>query len=137
MATTLQDLYAHPLIIEKVERPIKARIMSWKFETGNPQAVNPSNAAPIAVSLDTVKYSGEDEERIQGEVVVSSRIAVRADITTQFTVRSANQLEDASEKIAQDLQGFLNFSLPLGWQGRDVNFVADSAQVALNDLRRS
>jgi hypothetical protein len=30
----------------------------------------------------------------------------------------------------------MNFSLPWGWQARDLNFVAESVQVALNDLQR-
>lgn len=135
MAITLQDLYVHPLFIEKVEQAIKAKIMSWKFGTENPKAINPSEVQPIAVSLGTVKFSDEDEERIQGEVVVSSRLAVSADIATQFKARTGDQDEDATEHITQDFKGFVNFSLPWGWQARDVNFVAESAQVVLNDLR--
>ena len=137
MPITLQDLYADPLFIGKVERSIKAEIMSWTFETQNPKAINPSTVAPMAVSLDTVKFSGEDEERIQGEVVISSRIAVSAHITTQFKVRTADQDEDVTEDITQDFKGFMNFSLPWGWQARDIKFVTESAQVVLNDLRPS
>jgi hypothetical protein len=137
MPITLQDLYAQPKFIEKVERPIKAKIMSWTFETENPKAINPSEVSPIAVSLNTVKFSGEDEERIQGEVVVSSRIAVSAKITTQFKVQTADQIEVVTEDITQDFKGFMNFSLPWGWQAKDINFVTESAQVVLNDLRPS
>ena len=135
MPLTLQDLYADPLFIEKVEQPIKAEIMSWTFETKNSKAINPSAVAPIAVSLDTVKFSGEDEERIQGEVVVSARIAVTAHITTQFKVRTAAQDEDVTEDITQDFKGFMNFSLPWGWQAKDIKFVTESAKVVPNDLR--
>jgi hypothetical protein len=137
MPITLQDLYAQPKFIEKVEQPIKAEIMSWTFETENPKAINPSEVPPIAVSLGTVKFSGEDEERIQGEVVVSSRIAVSAQITTQVKLQTADQNEDVTEDITQELKGFMNFSLPWGWQARDINFVTESAQVKLNDLRPS
>ena len=137
MPTTLQDLYAQPKFIEKVEQPIKAEIMSWTFETNNPKAINPSEVPPIAVSLGTVKFSGEDEERIQGEVVVSSRIAVSAEITTKFKMQTADQVEDVTEDVTQDFTGFMNFSLPWGWQARDVDFVTESAQVKLNDLRPS
>ena len=113
MPISLEDLYAHPKFIEKVERPIKAKIMSWKFPSGNPSAV----------TLNSVTFSGEDEERIQGEVVVSSRLSANATITT-------------TEDINETLEGFMNFSLPWGWQARDTRFVAESAQVVLNDLRR-
>ena len=133
MPITLQDLYAQPMFIEKVEHPIKAEIMSWTFETENPKAINPSEVPPIAVSLGTVKFSGEDEERIQGEVVVSSRIAVSAQITTQ--VQTADQQEKMTEDITQELKGFMNFSLPWGWQAKELNFVTESAKVKLNDLR--
>lgn len=118
MPITLEDLYAHPKFIEKVERPIKAKIMTWKFPAGNPSAVTPS-----AVALNSVKFSDEDEERIQGEVVVSSKMSANATITT-------------TEDITETFEGFMNFSLPWGWQGRDVRFVAESAQVVLNDLGR-
>jgi hypothetical protein len=118
MPITLEDLYAHPKFIEKMERPIKAKIMSWKFPAGSPSSVTPS-----AVTLNSVNFSDEDEERIQGEVVVSSSVSVNATIT-------------AGENITETFEGFMNFSLPWGWQGRDVRFVAESAQVALNDLRR-
>jgi hypothetical protein len=136
MPITLQDLYAHPLFIEKAEQPIKAEIMSWTFETQSPGAINPSRVKPIAVSLDTLKFSGEDEERIQGEVIVSARMAVHADIAIAFEVQS-DQIEHVTEDIAQDLEGHMNFSLPWGWQARDLNFVTESVQVVLNDLRRS
>ena len=136
MPITLQDLYAHPLFVEKAERPIKAKIMSWTFETQNPGAINPSKVAPIAVSLGTLKFSGEDEERIQGEVIVSARMAVHADIVTTFEVQSGDQIEHVTEDIGQDLEGHMNFSLPWGWQARDLNFVVESVQVVLNDLRR-
>jgi hypothetical protein len=132
MPITFQDLYAQPRFIEKVEQPIKAEIMSWTFETENPKAINPSEVPPITVSLSPVKFSGEDEERIQGEVVVSARIAVSADITTQFKAQNA---EDVTEDMTQDLRGFVNFSLPWGWQAKEINFVTESAQVVLNDLR--
>ena len=116
MATTLEDLYAHPKFMEKVERPIKAKILSWKFP-------NSSGVTPTAVTLNRIKFSDEDEERIQGEVVVSARMSTEATITT-------------TEDVTQTFEGFMNFSLPWGWQGRDVRFVAESAQVVLNDLRR-
>jgi hypothetical protein len=118
MATTLEDLYVHPKFVEKVERPIKAKIMSWTFPTDDGSA-----ARPTAVTLNSVKFSDEDEERIQGEVVVSARMSVNATVTT-------------TEDINQTFEGFMNFSLPWGWQARDARFVAESAQVALNDLRR-
>ena len=118
MPTTLEDLYVHPKFIEKVEQPIKAKIMSWTFPVGGSPATSPS-----AVTLNSVRFSDEDEERIQGEVVVSARMSVDATITT-------------SEQTNQAFEGFMNFSLPWGWQARDVRFVAESAQVALNDLRR-
>jgi hypothetical protein len=73
--------------------------------------------------LNSVKFSDEDEERIQGEVVVSARMSTEATITT-------------TEDMTQTFEGFMNFSLPWGWQGRDVRFVSESAQVVLNDLRR-
>ena len=81
----------------------------------------------------TVKFSGEDEERIQGEVVVSSRIAVSAQITTQ--VQTADQQGKMTEDITQELKGFMNFSLPWGWQAKGLNFVTESAKVTLNHLR--
>ena len=133
MPITLQDLYAQPEFIEKVERPIKVEIMSWTFETENPKAIDPSEVPPIAVSLGTVKFSGEDEERIQGEVVVSSRIAVSAQITTR--VQTADQQEKMTEDITQELNGFMNFSLPWGWQAKELKFVTESAKVKLNHLR--
>lgn len=117
MPITLEDLYTHPKFVEKVERPIKAKIMSWKFPPGNPSA-----AAPAGVTLNNVNFSDEDEERIQGEVVVSSRVSVNATVTT-------------TEDTTQTFEGHMNFSLPWGWQGRDTRFVAESAQVVLNDLR--
>ena len=132
MPITLQDLYAQPMFIEKVEQPIKAEIMSWTFETENPKAINPSEVPPIAVSLGTVRFSGEDEERIQGETVVSSRIAVSAQITTQ--VQTADQQTGITEDITQELKGFMNFSLPWGWQAKELNFVTESAKVKLNRL---
>ncbi|HEY5770475.1 MAG TPA: hypothetical protein VIS71_11565 [Terrimicrobium sp.] len=132
MPITLQDLYAQPMFIEKVEQPIKAEIMSWTFETENPKAINPSEVPPIAVSLGTVRFSGEDEERIQGETVVSSRIAVSAQITTQ--VQTADQQTGMTEDITQELKGFMNFSLPWGWQAKELNFVTESAKVKLNRL---
>jgi hypothetical protein len=119
MATTLEDLYVHPQFIEKVERPIRAEIMSWTFPTGDS-----TSARPSGVTLNSVRFSDEDEERIQGEIVVSARMSVDATITT-------------SQDINQTFEGFMNFSLPWGWQARDVRFVAQSAQVALNDLRRT
>jgi hypothetical protein len=119
MPTSLEDLYANPKFMEKVERPIKATIMSWKFP-----AENPSGVTPTAVTLNSVNFSDEDEERIQGEVIVSSRMSTNATITT-------------TEDITETFEGFMNFSLPWGWQARDVRFVAESAQVALNDLRRT
>jgi hypothetical protein len=118
MATTLEDLYVHPKFIEKVERPIKAKIMSWTYP-----GADSAPARPSAVTLNSVRFSDEDEERIQGEVVVSARMFVDATITT-------------SQDINQTFEGFMNFSLPWGWQARDVRFVAESAQVALNDLER-
>jgi hypothetical protein len=118
MPTTLEDLYVHPKFIEKVERPIKAEIMSWTFPGGDSIPVRPS-----AVTLNSVRFSDEDEERIQGEVVVSARMSVDATITT-------------TQDINQTFEGFMNFSLPWGWQARDARFVAESAQIALNDLRR-
>jgi hypothetical protein len=136
MPITLKDLYAHPLFIEKAEQPIKAKIMSWTFETQNPRALNPSKVTPIAVSLGVLGFSSEDEERIQGEVIVSARMAVHADIATNFKVQSNGQLEDVTEDIAEDFEGFMNFSLPWGWQARDLNFVAESVEVVLNDLQR-
>ena len=118
MPITLEDLYVHPKFIEKVERPIKAEIMRWMFPTGDS-----TPASPSAVTLNSVKFSDEDEERIQGEVVVSARMSVDATITT-------------TQDINQTFEGFMNFSLPWGWQARDARFVAESAQIALNDLRR-
>ena len=118
MPTTLEDLYVHPKFVEKVERPIKAEIMTWTFPTSDSAPTRPS-----AITLNNVRFSDEDEERIQGEVVVSARMSVDATITT-------------TEEINQTFEGFMNFSLPWGWQGREVRFVAESAQVALNDLRQ-
>jgi hypothetical protein len=136
MPITLQDLYAHPLFIEKAERPIKAKIMSWTFEIQNPKAVNPSRVPPVALSLGALRFSGEDEERIQGEVIVSARMTVHADIATTFEVQSGDQIEHETEDFGLNLAGHMNFSLPWGWQARDLNFVAESVQVALNDLQR-
>jgi hypothetical protein len=118
MPTTLEDLYVHPKFVEKVERPIKAEIMTWTFPTGDSAPTRPS-----AITLNSVRFSDEDEERIQGEIVVSARMSVDATITT-------------TQDINQTFEGFMNFSLPWGWQGRDIRFVAESAQVALNDLRQ-
>jgi hypothetical protein len=118
MPTTLEDLYVHPKFIEKVERPIIAELMSWTFPSGNSAPTRPS-----AITLNKVRFSDEDEERIQGEVVVSARMSVDATIST-------------IEEINETFEGFMNFSLPWGWQARDVRFVTESAQVALNDLRR-
>ena len=118
MPITLEDLYVYPKFIEKVERPIKAKIMSWRFPTDDSSA-----ATPTAVTLNNVTFSDEDEERIQGEVVVSARVSVNATVTT-------------TQDINQTFEGFMNFSLPWGWQDRDARFVAESAQVVLNDLRR-
>jgi len=137
MPITLKDLYAHPKFVEKVEQPIKAKIMSWTFKTENPNALNPSAVSPIAVTLNNVKFSDEDEERIQGEVVISSRISVSAKVTTQFKEQAADQAKDVTEDITQTFNGFMNFSLPWGWQAKDIRFVAESAQVVLNDLRPS
>jgi hypothetical protein len=118
MPTTLEDLYVHPKFIEKVERPIKEAIMRLTFPSADSVSARPS-----AVTLNSVKFSDEDEERIQGEVVVSARMSVDATITT-------------TQENNQTFEGFMNFSLPWGWQARDARFVAESAQVALNDLRR-
>jgi hypothetical protein len=118
MPTTLEDLYVHPKFIAKVEQPIIAEIMSWTFPSGDATPVKPS-----AVTLDSVKFSDEDEERIQGEVVVSARMSVDATVNT-------------TQEIKQTFEGFMNFSLPWGWQARDARFVAESAQIALNELRR-
>jgi hypothetical protein len=41
-----------------------------------------------------------------------------------------------TQEIKQTFEGFMNFSLPWGWQARDARFVAESAQIALNDLWR-
>jgi hypothetical protein len=136
MPTTLEDLYAHPKFVEKFERPIKAKIMSWKFQAGNSRAT-PSAAKPIAVSLNNLKFSDEDEERIQGEVIVSARVSVDATVTTQLKEQTADQAKDVTKDITQTCEGSMNFSLPWGWQDREIRFVAESAQVALTDLRRS
>ena len=135
MPITLQDLYAQSKFIEKVERPIKAKIMTWTFEPENPKAIVPSKSSPIGVAPGPVKFSDEDEERIQGEVIVSARIAGTASITTRF--KTVDQNEDATENITQDFKGHMNFSLPWGWQAKDIKFVTESAQVALTELRPS
>jgi hypothetical protein len=130
MPISLQDLYANPKFIEKVEKPIKAEIMSWTFETENPNAINSSEVPPIAITLGPVKFSDEEEERIQGEVVVCARIAVTGEITIK--VRTGEG--EMTENITRNFQGFMNFSLPWSWQARSVDFVVESADVALNDL---
>jgi hypothetical protein len=56
-------------------------------------------------------------------VIVSAGMSANATITT-------------TENITETFEGFMNFSLPWGWQGREVRFVAESAQVVLNELRR-
>jgi hypothetical protein len=122
MPLTLQDLYAHPEFIAKVEQPIKAEIMGWTFDRESP-----GTATPTGVSLGTVRFFEEDEERIQGEVVVMSKLEVGADIST----RSGEQ---TSENIHRDVNGVMNFSLPWSWQAKDLEFVVESAQVALTDL---
>jgi hypothetical protein len=136
MPLTLRDLYAHPLFIEKAQKAIKAKILSWTFETQRSGAINPSRAVPIAVSLGPLDFSDEDEERIQGEVIVSARMAVNAQIALKFQVQSGDQFEDVTEDVSEDFEGFMNFSLPWGWQARDANFVAGSVDVALTDLHR-
>jgi hypothetical protein len=137
MPLTLQDLYADPKFMEKVEKAIQAEIMSWTFETGTPNAINASEVSPIAVSLGPVNFSDEDEERIQGEVVVTARFTVTGDITTGFKVRTVGQEEYKTEKIKEDFNGVMNFSLPWSWQARSVDFVTESAQVSLNELQLS
>jgi hypothetical protein len=122
MPLTLQDLYAHPEFIAKVEQPIKAEIMSWTFDDENSAA-----ATPAGVSLDPVKFFEEDEERIQGEVIVMSKLEVGAEIST----RSGEQ---ASGNLHRDVKGVMNFSLPWSWQAKDLAFVVESAQIALTDL---
>ena len=84
-------------------------------------------AERAGVSLGTVRFFEEDEERIQGEVVVTSKVEVGADIST----RSGGQ---ASDNIHRDVKGVMNFSLPWSWQAKDLEFVVESAQVALTDL---
>jgi hypothetical protein len=121
MPLTLQDLYAHPEFIAKVEQRIKAEIMSWTFDRDSS-----GTATPTGVSLGTVRFFEEDEERIQGEVVVMSKVEVGADIST----RSGEH----SENIHRDVKGVMNFSLPWSWQAKDLEFVVESAQVALTDL---
>ena len=133
MPLTFQDLYADPRFIEKVEKSIKAEIMSWTFETKNPDAVDPE-VSPIAVSLGPMKFSDEDEERIQGEVVASARFTATGEITTRVKVRTGNEV---TENITEEFNGFMNFSLPWSWQARSVDFVIESVQVALNDLQLS
>jgi hypothetical protein len=133
MPLTLQDLYADPKFIAKVEKAIKAEIMSWTFETKNPDAVDPE-ASPIAVSLGPVKFSDEDEERIQGEVVTSARFTVTGEITIRFKVQTGKEV---TETITEEFNGFMNFSLPWSWQARSLDFVIESVQVALNDLQLS
>jgi hypothetical protein len=135
MPITLQDLYAQPKFIEKVEQPVKAKIMRWTFKTANPKAINPLKAAAIDVSLAPVTFSDEDEERIQGEVIVTARIAGTASVTIRF--KAQDQSADATENISQDFKGHMNFSLPWGWQAKDIRFVTESAQVALTELRAS
>ena len=135
MPIALQDLYAQSKFIEKVEKPIKAKIMTWTFETENPKATNPSKASPMGVAPGPVTFSDEDEERIQGEVIVSARIAGTASVTIRF--KTADQNEEATEAITQDFKGHMNFSLPWGWQAKDIRFVTESAQVALTELQPS
>jgi hypothetical protein len=137
MPTTLEDLYVHPKFVEKVERPIKAKISSLTFQTQKPTALNPSAVKPIGVTLNSVKFWGEDEERIQGEVVVSAKASIDATVTLQFKERVDDQVKDVTEEIPQALEAYMNFSLPWGWQAKDVRFVAESAHVLLNDLRRA
>ena len=133
MPLTFQDLYADPKFIEKVEKAIKAEIMSWTFETKNPEAIDPE-ASPIAASLGPVKFSDEDEERIQGEVVTSARFTVTCEITSRVKVGTG---KDVIENITEEFNGFMNFSLPWSWQARSIDFVTESAQVTLNDLQLS
>jgi hypothetical protein len=137
MPITLHDLYANPEFIEKVKKEIQAEIMSWTFETDRPNAINPSEVSPIAVSLGPVNFSDEDEERIQGEVVVTARFTLTAEITTGFKVKTNDREEYVTEKINEDFNGFANFSLPWSWQAKSVDFVIESAQVSLNDLQLS
>jgi hypothetical protein len=135
MPLTLQDLYAHPRFIEKVEQPITAEIMRRKFQTQNPGAVEPLRASPIAVSLHPVQFSDEDEERIQGEVIVTAALRVRADIALSLKVRTAERTEEVTEDMNQEFTGSMNFSLPWSWQARTMDFVLESVQVALTELR--
>jgi hypothetical protein len=135
MPLTLQDLYAQPRFIEKVEQLITAEIMSRKFPTLNPDAVDPMKATPIAVSLDKVEFSNEDEERIQGEVIVSARLAAHANIALASKLRTAGGVEETTQDISQDFRGSMNFSLPWSWQARTIEFVLESVQIALTDLR--
>jgi hypothetical protein len=134
MPITLQDLYAQPGFIEKVEQPIRIEIMRRKFDTQNPTALNPAKASPIAVSLDTVTFSNEDEERIQGEVIITTEIAVRAKIALSFKSRTNDHIEEVTEDTSRDFTGSMNFSLPWSWQARSVDFVLESVQVALTEL---
>ena len=133
MPITLQDLYADPKFIEKVEKVLKAEIMSWTFETKNPDAVDP-DVSPIAVFLGPVKFSDEDEERIQGEAVATARIEVTGEITTRYRVGAG---EEVTEKITEDFNGFMNFSLPWSWHVRPLSFATESAHVALDELQLS
>jgi hypothetical protein len=111
--------------------------MSWTFETGRPNAINPSEVSPIAVSLGPVNFSDEEEERIQGEVVVTARITVTGEITTGFMVKTDGREEHVTEDIKEDFNGFVNFSLPWSWQAKSVDFVTESAHVTLNELQLS
>jgi hypothetical protein len=58
---------------------------------------------------------------------------VSAQITTQ--VQTADQPKKVTENITQELKGFMNFSLPWGWQAKELNFVTESAKVKLNYLQ--
>ena len=81
-----------------------------------------------------MKFSDEDEERIQGEVVTSARFTVTGEITIRVKVGTG---EDVMENITEEFNGFMNFSLPWSWQARSLDFVTESAQVTLNDLQLS
>jgi len=135
MALSLQDLYADPRFIQKVEQSITAEIMRRKFPTLNPSAIDPSKAIPVAVSLDEVTFSDEDEERIQGEVIVSASLVGRANIALAPKIRTAEGMEEAIEDSSKEFTGSINFSLPWSWQARTLDFVTESVQVALTDLR--
>jgi hypothetical protein len=135
MPLTLQDLYAEPRFIENVEQPIAAEIMTREFPTPSSDAVDSMKAKPIAVSIDKVEFSNEKEERIEGEVIVSARIATRAKITLASKVRTAGGIEDSTQVISQDFRGLMNFRLPWSWQERSIEFVLKSVQIALRDLQ--